>query len=730
MMRYCEQTGLPLGPTKSALAFAHFPTRYQAFIWRNWGLLSSERLGRVLSCDAAAVEAAAGAMGLCGGADADREALWLQRGYLTLIRQNWHLLPYSQLLDLLGWPAEQLAYVLKEDDFLWNKMGNLKPGVETVFFHPLSAEQERQTAWIRETMQRLAPQMDGDQQAPFAFLEYRERNSTVACGGERIPDGGLRMVYSYSAVYGDPLLDPELDPYPDGLLAGLSARGVNAVWLQGVLYTLTASFGETPYARDRGVRLHNLAALVAKAARHGIKVYLYINEPRGMPVEFFKDHPEWRGGLHSTKGLYAMCTSNPEVLERLRDGVAEVVRAVPDLGGVFTISMSENLTHCRSKYAAVDPCPRCDQRNCGHIVADVNNAIADGVYAANPQADVIVWDWSWGEDDWAKEAIDRLRPQVKLMCTSEAYLPTDAQDVSGYVCDYSMSKVGPGPFARELWQHARARGLEVLAKVQINNTWECSAVPYLPVPYLVKEHLNNLRKEGVSGFMAAWTLGGYPGGNLELFDREPEELARRWFGEAAVEAITKAWHTFGEAFREFPLHGARCLYRGPQNYGPTNLLFAEPTGYEPTMVGFPYDDVDCWRGNHYPADVFEDQFRKLSDGWNDGLEFLNSAAGQVPPELRANFEDLQFVAEAAYCHFRSAYLQIRFNRLRDAADGAASRELIDAVLDEEIAVARRLITVAARDSRIGFEASNHYYYTAQSLLEKMLNCEYLRSGVE
>ena len=40
-------------------------------------------------------------------------------------------------------------------------------------------------------------------------------------------------------------------------------------------------------------------------------------------------------------------------------------------------------------------------------------------------------------------------------------------------------------------------GLKTLAKVQVNNSWECSAVPYLPVPDLVEEHLDRLEKAGV-----------------------------------------------------------------------------------------------------------------------------------------------------------------------------------------------------------------------------------------
>ena len=39
------------------------------------------------------------------------------RGYITLIRRNWHLLPYEQLLELVEMTPEQLAFTLREDDF-------------------------------------------------------------------------------------------------------------------------------------------------------------------------------------------------------------------------------------------------------------------------------------------------------------------------------------------------------------------------------------------------------------------------------------------------------------------------------------------------------------------------------------------------------------------------------------------------------------------------------------
>ena len=40
-----------------------------------------------------------------------------------------------------------------------------------------------------------------------------------------------------------------------------------------------------------------------------------------------------------------------------------------------------------------------------------------------------------------------------------------------------------------------------------------------------------------------------------------------------------------------------------------------------------------------------------------------------------------------------------------------------------MALAKELFTLARHDSRIGFEASNHYYYVPQDLIEKAINCQ-------
>jgi len=90
---------LPVGSSPAALKFEHFPTRTHAFVFRNWNLVETERLAKILGTTPQNIRALAGEMGL-----PHEEAvpgIYRSRLYLSLIRRNWHLLPYEQLLELL-----------------------------------------------------------------------------------------------------------------------------------------------------------------------------------------------------------------------------------------------------------------------------------------------------------------------------------------------------------------------------------------------------------------------------------------------------------------------------------------------------------------------------------------------------------------------------------------------------------------------------------------------------
>ena len=73
---------------------------------------------------------------------------------------------------------------------------------------------------------------------------------------------------------------------------------------------------------------------------------------------------------------------------------------------------------------------------------------------------------------------------------------------------------------------------------------------------------------------------------------------------------------------------------------------------------------------------------------------------------------------AEQLHFRSVAAQGRFVLARDAKDVAAVKRLAR----EELETAKALLAYVRADSRIGYESSNHYYYTPQDVREKILSC--------
>lgn len=730
---------LPRGNAPRPVPFPHFPDRLHAFVWRNWQLVPARRMAEVVGTRAGEIVRLGRSMGLAGPPRITAEQQ--RRSALSVIRRNWHLLPYEQLLQLLGWTAEEMAFSLREDDFLFVKLGNLKPQCQRLEYHPPDARARARAGEMAALLRAKFPEGVGQPEEPlFEFVRQLSRPPKAA-GRPTAGSSAFspRFCYSYFALYGDPLLDPTLDPYPDGYLARLAASGVDGVWLQAVLTRLAPFPWYARQSEHYATRLKNLRRLVERARRHGVGIYLYLNEPRSCPVSFFASRPELKG---VAQGDYAaLCTSVPEVREWLASAVASICRAVPALAGFFTISGSENLTNCWS-HGGGKACPRCGQRPPADVISEVNTTFYEGIRRAGNGQKLIVWDWGW-QDDWAEKIIAQLPREVSFMSVSEWGMPIQRGGVRTAVGEYSISTVGPGDRARQRWESARARGLRALAKTQCGNTWELSAVPYIPALANVARHIANLRRAGVNGLMLGWTLGGYPSPNLEVVaelgaapaadpDHAMARVAERHFGAALAPQVVRAWQAYSEAFSEFPFHGS-LVYNAPMQVGPANPLWGEPTGYHASMVGFPYDDLDAWRAV-YPPEVFIGQFEKVADGFERAHAGLAAAfhAGRSQLTGEQNAAALQelSVGEAAAIHFRSVANQARFIRARRSleaakspADAQSAGAELERLLRAEMELARRLHAIQTRDSRIGFEASNQYYYVPVDLAEKVINCQ-------
>lgn len=673
-----------------ALTPQHFPTVHQAFIFRAQEYVPYKKIADILETSENNVKQACADMGLPLH---DIDNRWLKKGYITIIKQMWHILPYDQLLQLIEMDEATFALTLREEDFLDIKLKE-KPICEKVVWRELTDEQKAAT----EKIKRIMSTVSFDGAMPFDFkYELPKINFS---GEEHFK---TRYTYLFSGLYLHAFDVDSREYCPDEQLEAYQKLGINGVWTQAVLYQLT----ECPFAPELSVgyqkRLEYLKDFIERCKKYGIKVYLYLNEPRSMPLEFADKLPALAGHRHKTD--VSMCTSSEQVQNYLKNNIEWLCRQAPDIGGFFTITRSENHTNCYSHSTPETcTCERCKKRSVGEVIGDVISCIEQGAHRVSPDIKVIAWDWAW--DRYNFEIIEHLPQNITLLCKSEQNVLFEFGGVKNIVKDYSITKIGPGENAKSEWAVAKKRGLKLGAKVQINTSWECSTVPAVPTYPLIEKQISALRDEGVEDIMLSWTLGGYPSLCMA-------HAAKYFYDSCDIpsqsEIEKRACELICNALYEFPseLH---VEYRGPHNGGPSNPLYDTPTGYTATMTCFAYDDLGSWRYN-YPEDVFETQYKKVYEGLEKAVELLKNE-----PE-----SEMTIMTQATYYIFRSSYDQIRFIRARDRGDTAKMVE----IAKREIDSARGMLSLMNKNAAIGFEAANHYYYSKGQLAEKIINCEYI-----
>lgn len=677
---------------QKAIRQPYFPTRQQELIFRASEYVPYEKIAQVLRTDERTVRNAAAQMGL---PDFEPGDLWLRKGIITIVRRLWHTLNYEQMFQLLDMDEQEFARMLREEDFFDIKLGE-KPDCEPVYWEDLTAEELEKTKKIRQWMQKVS--FDGVK--PFDF-KYDVPDLEFS-GEARFKS---RLIYCFSGQYMHAFDMDSRDFCPDEMLEAYQKLGFNGIFTQGVFNQL-APFPFAPeLSEGYEHRIARMQDFAQRLKKYGMKLYLYLNEPRALPVSFFEKHPQLRGH-QGEEDKICLCVSHPAVQEYLREAIAGICRAVPDIGGFFAVTRSENYTNCYSHATNSEECtcPRCKQKTVEEVVAQTLKCFADGAHSVNPDIQVMAFNWRW--DEFNMNIIRNLPKDVIVLSQSETGIPFNIGGVSGEILDYSMSIIGPGDRAKEEWKVAKECGLETAVKMQMNTTWECSTIPALPVYPSVEEHMRRVYQEGASHLIMTWTLGGYPSKTLahaaQFFFEQCSEIPE----SPKVKAASQA---FVEAFKEYPFHW-ESLYFGPHNAGPATPLFAQPTGFKATMTCFAYDDVDTWR-SIYPRDVYEDQFGKLCSKWKLGLDILEGE-----PE-----DETVIMAQGAYCMFTSAYNQLRFYRAREQQDKQTMKQL--AVEEEKNALL--LLSLMNKNAAIGFEAANHYYYSRGELAEKVVNCQYL-----
>lgn len=535
----------------------------------------------------------------------------------------------------------------------------------------------------------------------------------------------------------DELMD-EVDYYPDEYLNRLAHDGVNGLWLTVEWKDLVATemFPNSGNHAER--RLEKLNRTIEQCARYGIGIYIFCIEPAALQHDnpALRQHPELAG--HQRNGIVYFCTSSATGRQYVENTTRKIFNAAPGLAGMIVISVGERPTHCYSGGAAENNCPRCSKRLPREVLADTLAAMERGMHAVNPKAELISWPYSqyspaiWGEQ-LTGDAAGHVPRNVILQHNFESGGRARQLGHTRFLGDYWLSYVGPSQIFSRCALNAVRKGTRMSAKLQVGCSHEVATVPFVPVPGNLYAKYKAMHKLGVSAAMYSWYFGSYPSlmtraaGELAFapFPKSEhdflEHLARRDWG-ANAPRVAAAWKHFQNGYRQFP-YAMMAGYYGPFHDGPVWPLYLIPRDWPlaPTwqikhgVSGDRIGEMICYS---HTAREYQTLFNGMVREWNCGLQLLAPLAKLYAAGTEQRRE--LGVAEALGIQFESGRNILDFYLLREELpfDPPAKQKQtlarMRAIVLRELELDRRLIALAAADSRLGFhsEAEGYKYHPA------------------
>ncbi len=545
---------------------------------------------------------------------------------------------------------------------------------------------------------------------------------------------------------------PNTGVLTDERLKAIGECGMNGVWLRiNLRETANTSISKRTEEGERTIAY--LRDLVRRAAKFGVKVWMFGNEPMpfGPGDPLLKEHPELAGQTFTWYDKTMWCPSEPLTLKYLEEAAESIFRDVPGLGGFLNISNGEALSTCLDGWCATpmevgkaDPpnCARCMARPTWKLHEDAAKAIVAGMRRANPESRYLSWFYHPIGDPQRMPWVAECARHVPDGCTFVYNFESGGLKTQGgrmkCASDYWLSFPGPGMPYVEVASAARAAGTRLGAKIQTCNSHELATLPYIPAPGLLYRKYRAMHDQGVKDVVQCWYFGGDPSmmlraaGELSREDFSDGEegflrrFARREWGDDADE-VAELWKELSDAFEAYPFTTSMSYY-GPYHNGAVWPLHALPQGTEVARN---------WRRNEpEPGDricetygVFsidevlhqaERMVVKSRATAPDGTDRLMALERKYSGD-KARLDELR-VMEAFRLHCLAARDIFRFYKLRSDAvrlsrvlglHGKAREKvaLMKELCRARLSVAARLGELAAADPRLGFhtEAGERKY---------------------
>lgn len=541
--------------------------------------------------------------------------------------------------------------------------------------------------------------------------------------------------------------------YSDDVLAGIAASGFNAIWVHGLLRNIVTSKIFPEFGANSEAHIANLRELMNRAGGHGIKVFIYMQPPRGIEndSDFWDKHPEVAGHLNNTSYtddfdqlvMRSFCTSTRKAKEYLFDSSARLASLLPDLGGIILITASEFPSHCYGKTGLIDDkgiptgkttnCPHCVDRSPIDVITEIIQLTRDGVRSESDEMKIVAWNWSWSSYEMypCRKFIDKLPRDIIFMADFERGGEKKILDKVRLINEYSLTYSGPSTQFTEEAAMAHSKGCEIMAKLQIGTTHELATVPNLPLIGNIFDKVAGMRDAGIAHYMGCWNFGNMLTANsaaINYFLDMPEYLRKdaalrsfavHYFPDCDPDLVAEAWKLFSAAGDSFPFN-TPFTYNGPLNYSVVYPSRPEPLDDIPCGRSWMFDSP---RGDDLSKSIYEFTLDELITGMGEVTEkwltALNKLKDGVRSSLSNHSEEEISSAAGGYHSFRSIWNTYRIYRLRLEWNDSKMDDYRSIAVNE-IENLKLYAPIVEKDDRLGYhgEAFGHMY-NAEMIKEKI-----------
>ncbi|MBL8993862.1 MAG: hypothetical protein JNM63_11010, partial [Spirochaetia bacterium] len=325
--------------------------------------------------------------------------------------------------------------------------------------------------------------------------------------------------------------------YTDEYFKSLVDNKFNGIWIAGRLRDLVKTKTLPELGKNQGAHQKALRTVIDRAKTWGVKVYLYLNEPRCLPLNdpLFKHHPELRGQKdistmdepeYGSAEVHAMCASSQRTLDFLYEGAKNLFEECLGLGGLILITASEHVTTCHSRSGWATgkgslTCPRCLKSDIPALAAEIINQLARGAWVSDPVAEIAAWNWSWHthvEKDPQRGLLAHLDPRVAVMADFERGGTRKVDGKKRFIDEYSLAYPGPSERFVKFRKESLKQKRPLYVKLQIGTTHEIATVEHLPLLHILWKKCDWMRTHRVAGTMATWNFGNFFSMNTAAFN--------------------------------------------------------------------------------------------------------------------------------------------------------------------------------------------------------------------